>query len=232
MPTFGSARLYQRSNQRRLIDGGGRELPGHLDDSARGARRAVVVVHDFVGLTDRTKSVTSHLADRGFLTFAPDLYRGRVARSREDASELARTLAWNRVAIELWLAIGALKDHVKGGPVAILGFAMGGAAALVAAASVDKLSAAVTFYGIPQDVTVENPNLAIQGHFAAHDMKCSPARVEALDQALRSKQVPHEFHTYAADNGFCDPSRPEVYSADGATLAWERTMTFLELRLG
>jgi carboxymethylenebutenolidase len=232
MPAYGSARTYQKTNQRRLIDAGGRELPGHLDDSARGARRAVVVVHDFVGLTDRTKAVTAHLADRGFLTFAPDLYRGRVARSREEAAGLARTLAWNRVAIELGLAIGALADQVKGGPVGILGFAMGGAAALVAAASVAKLSAAVTFYGIPQDVTLENPDLAIQGHFAARDTKCSPARVDELDLALRHRQIPHEFHTYATDNGFCDPSRPEVYSADGAALAWERTMAFLELRLG
>ena len=206
-------------------------MPGHLDDSAGERRPAVIVVHDFFGLAESTKAVTARLAAQGYLVFAPDLYRGQVATTRAEAIALAQSLAWNRVAIELGLATNALRERNENAPVAVLGFAMGGAAALVAAAAVAKLAAAVTFYGIPQDVTIENPNIKIQGHFATRDPKCTPPRIEALDRALHEHLVSHELHHYEADNGFFDPTRPETYSESAATLAWNRALGFLSSTL-
>jgi carboxymethylenebutenolidase len=224
---FGAAR-YRQLSQKRLIDRNGREMPGYLDESPERPRRAVVVVHDFYGLTEPMKELTRRLAGEGFVAFAPDLYRGRVASSRDEAAKLAQTLAWNRVAIELGLAVQALKDKTEGGPVSIWGFAMGGAAALVAAAAVDKLDAAITFYGIPQDVALTNPYVKIQGHFAARDQKCTPDRVDVLDRSLKRRGGVHEFHIYEADHGFLNPNRPEVQSASEAQLAWNRSLDFLK----
>jgi carboxymethylenebutenolidase len=228
---FGAAR-YRQLSQQRLVDRTGREMPGYLADLSQKARRAVIVVHDFFGLTEHIKSVSGRLAVEGFVAFAPDLYRGRVAGSREEAATLAQSLAWNRVAIELGLAAQALQDKTEGGPVAICGFAMGGAAALVAAASNERLTAAVTFYGIPQDVSIENRHIKIQGHFASRDRKCTPERVEALDHALTKRGGLHQFHSYDADNGFLDPTRSDVHSATLAQLAWDRTVAFLDSACG
>jgi len=222
-----AARAYRSIYQKRLIDRHGREIPGHLDDSAGPQRPAVVVVHDFFGLTAQIKEVTARLANAGFVAFAADLYRGEVASTREDAAVLAQGIAWNRVAAELGLAIHALADKNAGAPVAIVGFAMGGAAAMVAAAAVDKLAAAVTFYGIPQDVVIDNGQIKIQGHFASRDAKCTRPRVESLDRALGERGIAHEFFAYDADNGFFNPTRTDVHSPAAAELAWDRTLRFL-----
>lgn len=223
----GAARFYRALAERKLVDRNGREMPGHLDDSATGSRRTVVVLHDFFGLTAHTRGVARRLAGEGFIAFAPDLYRGRTTESREEAATLAQSIAWNQVAIELGLIVEALKDRTRQGPVAVLGFAMGGAAALVAAAAVPKLCAAITFYGIPQDVIIDNPRLRIQGHFAARDQKCTAARVAGLDRSLNANGVGHEFFSYPADNGFCSPLRPDCHAPEHAEVAWSRAIAFL-----
>jgi carboxymethylenebutenolidase len=219
------------AHQTRLRDRDGREFAGYYNDSARGSSRAVIVAHDFLGLTVQTRSVANRLAKEGFLVFAPDFYRGRVASARSEAAELAKQLAWNQVAVELGLAVSTLKQRDGRMRVATLGFGMGGAASLVAAAAVAELDAAVTFYGIPQDVAVENTRLRVQGHFATRDTKCTLERVAALAQSLSERGVPSEIHYYEADNGFCSPIRPEAYSPVHADSAWVRTLQFLHSAL-
>ncbi len=215
------------AQQARLRDADGRVFPGFLSESAIPSSRAVIVTHDFFGLTPQIRSVASRLANEGFLAFAPDLYRGAVATTREQAAELARGLAWNQVASELGLVVAALKQRRPGMRVAVLGFAMGGAAALVAAAAVPRLDAAVTFYGIPQDVVVDNPRLRVQGHFARLDAKCTPERVARLRDALADRAIAHEMYEYEADNGFFNPARGDVHRPDQADVAWARTLHFL-----
>jgi carboxymethylenebutenolidase len=217
---------YQAS-QKRLVDRDGRPLSGFLTEPSGPVAGAVVIVHDFFGLSPAMKSVATRLSNEGFVGYAPDLYRGEVATTRERALELVSRLAWNSVAIELALAVGALKAARPNVRVAIIGFAMGGAAALVAAASVPAISAAVTFYGIPQDVTLENPGVRVQGHFAVRDKKCTPDRVAALSRSLGERSIPHEFHSYDADNGFFNPARPETYSQADASRSWVSTLAFL-----
>lgn len=219
------------AQQTKLRDREGREFAGYFNDTATQSSRAVIVAHDFFGLTPQIRSIASRLANEGFLAFAPDLYRGGVATTREEAAALAQRLAWNQVALELGLAVSALKQRQARMHVAVLGFAMGGAAALVAAAAVEQLDAAVTFYGIPQDVSVENFRLKVQGHFAIHDSKCTPERVSAFTESLGAHGIESEIHRYDADNGFFNPSRPETYSSDHAEKAWARTLQFLNTSL-
>lgn len=215
------------AQQTKLRDREGREYPGYFNETAQSSARAVVVVHDFFGLTPHIRSVANRFADQGFLAFAPDLYRGCVATTRAEALDLARQLAWNQVAVELGLAVSALAQRGARMRVASVGFGMGGAAALVAAAAVPRLDAAVSFYGIPQDVTVESRRLRVQAHFATRDTKCTPDRVAALEQSLISHGVWSEIHRYDADSGFFNPLRPEAYSPQHAERAWVRTLQFL-----
>jgi carboxymethylenebutenolidase len=236
---YGAAR-YQ-ATAKALRDAEGRALPGYFNDAAGAVRRAVVVVHDFFGLTPYVRGIANRLSKAGFLTFAPDLYRGQVAETRDQAASLARRIAWNQVAVELGLAVSALRGptpaelqsniEASNRQVGILGFAMGGAAALVAAAAVSQCRAVVTYYGIPQDVSLAATRVKIQGHFANQDRKCTPERVDALEASLRESGVDYAFHRYDADNGFANAARPEVCSPADAELAWERTLSFLTTSL-
>ena len=209
----------------------GQKVQGWFAKPAAGKGPAVVVIQEWWGLVPHVMDVTERFAKEGFVAFAPDLYHGQVATTRDGAIALAQTIAWNRVAIEIGLAVDALRARSNDAPVAVCGFAMGGAAALVAAAAIDRIAAAVTFYGIPQDVAIDNRAIKVQGHFAARDQKCTRPRVEALHHALLERKVHHEFHVYEADNGFCNPTRPDAYAAPEADLAWQRALGFLRAAL-
>jgi carboxymethylenebutenolidase len=213
----------------RLTDASGRELPGYLGAAPAHPTGIVLVVHDFFGLTSHVKGLVRRFSAEAFVTFAVDLYRGRVAKSREEATVLAETAAasWKATAVEIGLGVAALRARHPGSKVGVLGFGMGGAAALVAAAAIDTLSAAVTFYGIPQDVTIESRRVKIQGHFCEHDQKCTARRVADLQRSLREREIEQDVHQYEAHSGFFNANRAEVHSAPDAALAWQRTLAFL-----
>jgi len=222
------------SCERRLVDASGRDLPGHLEATPARTRGVVVLVHDFFGLTPHVRGLASRLVAEGFVAFAADLYRGQVAKTRDEATTLAQAIAptWKSIAVELGLGVAALLAQHPGSKAAVVGFGMGGAAALVGAAAIERLSAAVTFYGIPQDVTIENQGVRIQCHFAEHDPKCTSERVADLQRSLRERDIQHDVHQYEAQSGFFNTGRGDAYSAPDAELAWTRMLVFLNAALG
>jgi carboxymethylenebutenolidase len=222
------------SCERRLTDASGRHLPGHLELMPARAKGVVILVHDFFGLTPHVRGLAGRLVAEGFVAFAADFYRGQVATTRDEAAALAQAIAptWKSIAVELGLGVAALLTQHPGSKAAVVGFGMGGAAALVGAAAIERLSAAVTFYGIPQDVTIENQGVRIQCHFAAHDPKCTPERVADLQRSLRDGQIRHDVHQYEAQSGFFNTGRGDAYSASDAELAWTRMLGFLNSALG
>ena len=64
--------------------------PGFFALPAGGAGPAVLVLHAWWGLNETIKSVCSRLAAEGFVAFAPDLFHGKVAVTREEAEALRR----------------------------------------------------------------------------------------------------------------------------------------------
>ena len=57
---------------------------------------ALVVVHEWWGLTDWVKEQTRKLADQGYIALAVDLYRGKVTSDPEEAHELMRGMPQDR----------------------------------------------------------------------------------------------------------------------------------------
>jgi carboxymethylenebutenolidase len=87
----------------------------------------------------------------------------------------------------------------------------------------------VPFYGIPSgDYDVTKIRGPVLGHFARHDGWCTPARVDALEQALDASAVPHQLFRYDAQHAFFNDTRVRVYSPENAKVAWERTVSFLQ----
>jgi carboxymethylenebutenolidase len=212
-----------------LRDRDGRALIGHWARPSSPPQGMVIVLHDVFGVTAHVRRMCAALAEARYVAFAVDLYRGRSAETLDEAMGLAAGLGWNRVAVEVAHVSAALTDaHAGGLPLAALGFGMGGAGALVAASAVTPIRAAVTYYGIAQDVANTRADVPLLGHFATHDTKCSPARVAQWAAELRRSGVPHALHHYEAENGFASPSYVDRYAPSLAAVAWERTLQFLE----
>ena len=128
-------------------------------------------------------------------------------------------------------AVGFLK---KGsGRVGVTGYCMGGAVTVLSAACVEGVDAAVTFYGLPDPKSYDSHKIAMPflAHFANRDDWCTPEKAKAFTNALKSFNTNAQSWFYEADHAFCNERRPEVYSAEAAAQAWDRTITFFKDRL-
>ncbi|KYF85591.1 hypothetical protein BE17_15825 [Sorangium cellulosum] len=195
---------------------------------------AVVLIHEWWGISDHLRSLLDRLAGAGFVALAPDLYHGKTTRDPAEASQLMNAMDWERALLEISGAVYFLVDHPRvNGHVGAVGFCMGGALCFSAAATIPRLEAAVPFYGIPSKATdyskVKAPILA---HFAARDTWAKPALAEALQRELAARGQPMELHVYDADHAFMNDTRPEVHHPEAARLAWDRTTAFLREHLG
>jgi carboxymethylenebutenolidase len=211
----------------------GRACHGYLAEPARGqSDKAVLIIHEMWGVTPQIIEVAERCAADGYRALVPDLFRGRTTTEFEAA--LAQMAALDLLdATEQDVRGGARWLAAGGAKVAAIGFCMGGVLAVLAAERVPELEASVCFYGVPPPelVDVGAMRIPLLGHFAEHDDWCTPAKVDALEGELRAKGANHDFHRYDARHAFMNRTGAG-YSEPMAKRAWERTLAFLESRLG
>jgi len=211
--------------------GNGASYEGYLSP-APAPSPGVVVVQEWYGVDDHIKDVCDRFAAEGFTALAPDLYRGVVAKSPDEAGKLrmaldiAETEKLLRGGIAALLGDPSCASETAG----VVGFCMGGQLALFAAAtSPDLVSACVDFYGVYAEAhpPLENLRAPLLGIFAERDRSLTPEALAALDQRLTALGKTHEFHTYPGTrHGFFNDTRPH-HDADASRDAWRRTVAFL-----
>ena len=215
-------------------------LTGFLAKPIRGSGPAptLLLLHEWWGLNDHAKDVARRFAQEGYVTLAPDLYSrlgGKVAQTAQDAAALMSALSSQAVLRDLNAATRHLKAQSFVDPqrIAVIGFSMGGTFALIQAAHNSDLKAAVVFYGkVPPIETFRYLLCPIQYHYAAKDAWVTKPEAERLAQGLQQHGKPGEAYTYPdADHSFFNDTRPDVYRAADARLAWERTLQFLKRQL-
>jgi carboxymethylenebutenolidase len=208
-------------------DGG--RCPAYLAGRGTGGP-AVVVIQEWWGLNDQIKRTVDRFAEAGFRALAPDLFRGKSAKLGEqaEASHLMNSLNFIDAAEQD--VRGALQ-HLKrdGGKACVLGFCMGGALTIIAAAKLSEVDAGACFYGIPPAAVADPSQITVPMiyHFATQDDWCVPAAVDAVEAATKAAKAPQPLYRYDAHHAFMNEARPEVYDANAAKLAWDRTIDFL-----
>lgn len=213
----------------------GSEISGALAVPAGGDKApGVVLLQEWWGLNDHIRGFADRFAAAGFLTLAPDLYHGKVVTDPSEASKMMQALDREGALRDIAGAVRYLLAHERcNGKVGVTGFCMGGAFAISAAAMIPEISAAVPFYGIPSADKVDYSKLKapIMGHFASRDEWASVAAAEAVKKALEAHGHSMQIHVYEADHAFMNDTRPEVYNAEAARLAFDRTVAFLHGQL-
>jgi carboxymethylenebutenolidase len=214
-------------------DGGG--LAGYLARASQPDAPGVIVLQEWWGLVPHVKDVCDRLADAGFHALAPDLYAGRAATRPDEAGKLMMALDIAATERTLRLAVDRLlAESGAGRKVGVVGFCMGGQLALYAAAENPQIGACVDFYGVHPNVRVDFAKLEapVLAYFAEHDAHVDARAAIALMTAMADAGKRLEVHRLLdARHAFFNDSRPEVFHADHAAAAWQRTLTFLRANL-
>ena len=111
---------------------------------------------------------------------------------------------------------------------AVIGFSLGANYALdLAVADPEHIRSVVLFYGTGGG-DFSTSKAAFLGHFAENDEFEPPSNVDELEEALKRDGRTVTFYRYnGTGHWFFEPDRSDAYNRDAATLAWERTLTFL-----
>jgi carboxymethylenebutenolidase len=211
----------------------GKTAPGYLEMPIAGKDApAVVVIQEWWGLNPQIKGVADRLAKAGYRALVPDLFRGKIAKDKAEASHLSNTLDYASAVLDVQGAAKHLKSFAPS-KVAVIGFCMGGALTIIAGAKVPEIDAGVCFYGIPPAQAVDPSTLRVpmQFHFATIDDWNNPPAIAKLEESMKRGRVQYELYRYEAEHAFMNEARPEVYKPDAAKLAWERTLKFLATQL-
>lgn len=193
-----------------------------------GPAPAVLLIHEWWGLTDAVDAAAADLAGRGINALAVDLMGGRTAATPEAARALIETVDPARARETLvrwrdWLAADVTAEDRIGA----LGWGFGGGWAL-AAALATPLRACVVYYGRVNRPAAELAALQgpVLGHFAQSDPFIDAAMVSDFVAAMSEAGRALTVYWYEADHAFANPAG-SAYDAEAAALAWERTTSFL-----
>jgi carboxymethylenebutenolidase len=193
---------------------------------------AVILIHEWWGINDHIRDLAGRYAKEGYLCIAPDLFRGQVAKTTEEASKLMQGLAIDDGLETIAATIAKAKSTYNVRKVGITGYCMGGTFALRAACELSELAAAAPFYGdIPEEKVLKQlkvPTLFIAG---TRDAWINPEKVNQLIEAARKYNLPVEVVSYDADHAFFNDTRPEVYNAEAAADAWRRVLELFRKHL-
>jgi carboxymethylenebutenolidase len=185
----------------------------------------VILVQEYWGINEHIRDLAGRFAQQGYLCVAPDLYRGRVAEDKNQASALMQALPIKDGIETIRKAIESAISTYKIDRFAIIGFCMGGTFALRAACEFPELKAAAPFYGdIPEESVLQKlkvPTLFIAGK---RDAWINPQKVNGLKQVANKFNLPVEVVSYDADHAFFNDTRPQVYDAAAAQDAWRRVL--------
>jgi carboxymethylenebutenolidase len=213
-------------------------IKGYLSKpGGNGPWPAMIVIQEWWGLDAQTKSIADRFAQEGYLTFAPDLYHGELAKlgDGDTAMKLVQKYGTNA-----YLDLEALFDALKSNPdcngkIGSVGFCFGGRMSLALGLS-RPVDAICTFYGGGMqtifDQLRKNLKAPVLGLFGDADVSIPKGTVEEFDKLLDDVGVEHEVITYPnSGHAFFRDSDPIAYVPEASKDAWERVKKFFAKNL-
>ena len=223
---------------------GGVTLEGYLawDDAVTTPRPGVLVVHQWLGLSENEMMRARMLAGLGYVALACDVYgQGvRPADTAAAAKEAGRYYA-DRALLRARVTAGleALKRQpgVDAARTAAIGYCFGGGAVLELARSGADVGGVVSFHG-----SLDTPLPAEKGKVTAKVLVChgavdpyvKPEAVTGFQAEMEAAGVDYQFiayagavHAFTQKGAGSDPSRGAAYDEKADRRSWEAMKDFL-----
>lgn len=220
------------------MSNGGFETMGAGAEAARvyvsgegGGRPGVLVLHAWWGLNDDVIAYADRLAGAGFSVLAPDLVRGRLATTVEEAERLVSNVDEPHAEAAALAAADRLAGTDASRKFGALGFSFGAGWAIWAAAKRPGVAASVVYYGTTGGPILTRASTPVLGHFAETDPFEPDESVAEFERGLREAGRRADIHRYpGTGHWFAEPSR-EAWRPAAADVAFERTTAFLREHL-
>jgi carboxymethylenebutenolidase len=212
----------------------GGEAQGYLAD---GGGPGVLVIQEWWGLVDHIIDVTDRFGDAGFTALAPDLYHGQTATEPDGAGKLMMALNMGQAATDMGGGVDILVERSGHDKVGTVGYCMGGGLALVVATQrPDRIKAVAPYYGLIPWASAQPDwtrlEAKVVGEYAELDESFPPDQARAFEEQLRGLGKDATIHVHeGCHHAFFNDARPEVYSAEHALAAWERTLVLFREEL-
>jgi carboxymethylenebutenolidase len=201
----------------------------------------IVLAPEIFGLSPWILSVTRALAREGFRAIAVETFAREPMPVGSDFGQLrarAERLPYSTAVSDLRAALDAAEVSLE--PLGAIGFCMGGSLALLLAADGRRLDAVASCYGRLRHAELgplrpEHPLDAVArirrpvlGVYGRKDVSIPLQDVEEL-----RKRAPggSEISLFDAGHAFLNDTRPELYAAEEATLAWAKIIGFFNRTL-
>ncbi len=207
------------------------------DASIKGGKKVpgVLVVHQWMGLTDYEKRRARMLAELGYIAFAADIYgKGvRPANSQEAGAQAGKF----RGDIEMFRKrLNAGLDALKAQPgvdasrLGAIGYCFGGGGVLELARSGADVKGVVSFHGglgTPHPEDAKNIKGKVLICHGAIDRMETPESIGAFEKAMEDAKVDYVFMAFAnAKHAFTqpeagnDPNSPVAYNKAADERSW------------
>lgn len=213
------------------------------DDAVTTPRPGILIVHDWMGLSQFTKDKAVQLAKEGYVAFAADIYgKGVRPANEKEAGALATKYKDDR---------NLLREHIRAAydsfasiqlvdaqKIVVMGYCFGGTTALELARSGAPLAGTVSFHGglstpTPKDAKhIHGSVLALHG---ADDPHVPPAEVTAFKKEMKDAKVNLTFIAYpGAVHAFTNPaagndnSKGAAYNETADKASWAEFEKFLK----
>ena len=201
-----------------------------------GPHPAIVVIHEWWGLTDWIKQEAAGYAAHGYVALAVDLYHGKVTSDPAVALKLAQGLPQDQGVRDLVGAVRFLQARKDVNPhrIGTVGWCFGGGYALQLAIADPSVKAAAINYGrLTTDTTdLKRIHAALLGNFGGLDRGIPPSAVHAFVDSLHSVGKSIDVKVYPdANHAFENPYDTKVYRAKDSADALARIDRFFAAHL-
>lgn len=223
----------------------GTELRGVLahDAEITDRRPGVLVVHDWMGISDETRRRARMLAELGYVAFAADIYGAgsRPSNTEEAAAQSSkyksdRALLRGRLAAAL--AVLAENERCDPGRIGVIGYCFGGMSALEVARMGADVAGVVSFHGnldTPSPEDAEQIQCKVLVLHGADDPFVLPGQVAAFMDEMRSAEVDWQMvhygnavHSFTNPGAAGDPVAGAKYDAKADARSWVHMKAFFD----
>ena len=211
-----------------------------FDDAAEGRRPAVLIVHQWTGISDHEKERARELATLGYNVLVADVYgkgvRPQPPAAGQEAGKYKKDRDLLRSRLQAGLKVLLADSRTDDARVACIGYCFGGLAAVELARAGAPLKGAVSFHGSldsPKPQDGRNIRCRVLALHGADDPFVAPADLAAFEKEMKDNgvdyklvQYPGAVHAFTQKAAGNDPSKGAAYLESADKASWEELKAF------